>query len=40
MAALDRVKSETGREVIFAVNVTASPANMVRMAETAKAHRG
>jgi len=35
MAALDRVKSETGRQVLFAVNVTASPANMVRMAETA-----
>ncbi len=35
MAALDRVESETGRKVAFAVNVTASPANMVRMAETA-----
>jgi len=35
MAALDKVKSETGREVIFAVNVTASPSNMVRMAEVA-----
>ncbi|MBC7127136.1 MAG: RuBisCO large subunit C-terminal-like domain-containing protein [Candidatus Methanosuratincola petrocarbonis] len=35
MEALDRVKSETGRNVLFAVNVTADPENMVRHAETA-----
>ncbi|MEJ5293404.1 MAG: RuBisCO large subunit C-terminal-like domain-containing protein [Candidatus Methanosuratincola sp.] len=35
MEALDRAKSQTGRKVLFAVNVTADPENMVRHAETA-----
>ncbi len=35
MSALDRVKAETGREVMFALNVTAAPGNMVKMSETA-----
>ncbi len=35
MEALDRVKSESGRKVLFAVNVTADPGDMVRHAETA-----
>lgn len=35
MGALDRAKSETGRTVLFATNVTAAPDKMVRLAETA-----
>lgn len=35
MEALDQVKSETGRNVLFAVNVTADPENMIKHAETA-----
>lgn len=35
MEALDRAKSETGRNVLFAVNVTGSPDKMVKLAETA-----
>ncbi len=35
MSALDRVKSETGRTVLFAVNVTGAPDVMVKNAETA-----
>lgn len=35
MGALDRAKSETGRTVLFAVNVTGAPDKMVKLAETA-----
>lgn len=35
MSALDRVKSETGRTVLFAVNITGAPDKMVKLAETA-----
>lgn len=35
MSALDKVKAETGREVVFALNVTAAPGKMVKFAETA-----
>jgi ribulose-bisphosphate carboxylase large chain len=35
MGALDRAKSETGRTVLFATNVTAAPDKMVRLAEAA-----
>lgn len=35
MEKLDRVRSETGRRVLFAVNVTASPEKMVKNAEVA-----
>jgi len=35
MDALDRAKSETGRNVLFAVNVTGSPDKMVKLAESA-----
>jgi ribulose-bisphosphate carboxylase large chain len=35
MEALDRVKSETGRTVLFAVNISSTPDRMVKHAETA-----
>jgi len=35
MDALDRAKSETGRNVLFAVNVTGAPDKMVKLAESA-----
>jgi len=35
MSALDRIKSETGRTVLFAVNITGAPDKMVKLAETA-----
>jgi ribulose-bisphosphate carboxylase large chain len=35
MEALDRVKSETGRTVLFAVNVSSAPDEMVKHAEVA-----
>jgi ribulose-bisphosphate carboxylase large chain len=35
MNALDKVKSETGRNVLFAVNITAAPDKMVKLAEIA-----
>lgn len=35
MEALDRARSETGRRVLFAVNITGAPDKMVRLAETA-----
>jgi ribulose-bisphosphate carboxylase large chain len=35
MGALDRAKTETGRTVLFAVNVTGAPDKMVRLAESA-----
>ena len=35
MNSLDRAKSETGRTVLFAVNVTGAPDKMVKHAETA-----
>ncbi|MGQ9759162.1 MAG: RuBisCO large subunit C-terminal-like domain-containing protein [Candidatus Methanomethylicaceae archaeon] len=35
MEALDRARSETGRKVLFAVNITGAPDKMVRLAETA-----
>lgn len=35
MDALDKAKSETGRNVLFAVNVTGAPDKMVKLAETA-----
>lgn len=35
MSALDEAKAETGRPVLFAVNVTGAPDRMVKLAETA-----
>lgn len=35
MGALDRARSETGRNVLFAVNVTGPPDKMLRLAEVA-----
>ncbi|MDD1776315.1 MAG: RuBisCO large subunit C-terminal-like domain-containing protein [Candidatus Methanomethylicus sp.] len=35
MSALDKVKSETGRNILFAVNVTGAPDSMIKNAETA-----
>ncbi len=38
MEVLDRARSETGREVFYAVNVTSNVGSLLEMAETAKSH--
>jgi len=38
MEALDRARSETQRQVFYAVNVTSNVADLLEMAETAKSH--
>ncbi|MEM3047476.1 MAG: RuBisCO large subunit C-terminal-like domain-containing protein, partial [Candidatus Bathyarchaeia archaeon] len=38
MEALDKARSETQRQVFYAVNVTSSVADLLEMAETAKSH--